>query len=127
MSSKRKRLFAFAVVAAGVIAAGESALADSNSLPTTTTIGFGSTVISGATVYSIIYNPNAQGTQITSTTIQLTGNYMTGYIIKAGFGTETLTTCTATAYDNVHTTVGCTGYTQSTLTATSYQVLVTNA
>jgi hypothetical protein len=127
MSSKRKRLLAVGVLVAGVIAAGESALADSNTLPATTTIGFGSTVISGATVYSIVYTPNAQGTQIISTTIQLTGNFSSGYVIKAGFGTDTLTTCSVTGFDGVRTGVSCTGYTQSTSTATSYQVLVTNA
>lgn len=132
MRNNKKTLAALAVV--GVVAAGGSAFTASNTVPDTVA-GYGSSTISGATATSLKYTLNGDGTQITAAAMNFDGD-LTGSTVKAGFGTAALTTCTVgtpgvdnpdtTALLDAYTPVTCSGYTQSTATAASFNVAVTS-
>ena len=115
----------------GVVAAG-SAFTASNTVPDSVA-GYGSSTISGATATSLNYTLNTDGTQITGATLRFVGD-LTGKTVRAGFGTNALTACTlgtvvadnplTLTEDETATPVTCSGYTQSTSTATSFNVAV---
>ena len=126
MQRKTKRIIgAIAVIAA--IAAGGAAFTASNTVPDTVA-GYGTSNITGATVTALHYTLNGDGTQITDAALTFQGD-QTGNVVKAGFGTDALTTCTVGAYDSVGgtTPATCTGYTQSTATSATFNVGVTNS
>jgi hypothetical protein len=128
---KRKALLALGVVCAGVIAAGGTAFTNSNSLPISTTAGYGSTEVTGATVLWLTYHTNSTGTEITDATMKLLGDYSSGYTVKAGFGTNALSNCNIGIFNwdgtNLNTIVTC-PFTQPTddVQSSSFHVLVTN-
>jgi len=65
-----------AVATAAALAAGGSAFTDSNTMPTDQNVGYGSVVVSGATVDHIDYNINANDvSKLDGVTIWLTGDY----------------------------------------------------
>jgi hypothetical protein len=123
---KTKRVIgAIAVIAA--IAAGGAAFTASNTVPDTVA-GYGTSNISGATVTAMHYTLNADGTEITDASLTFDGD-QTGNVVKAGFGTDALTTCTVGSYDSGtdSTPASCSGYTQSTATSATFNVAVTNS
>jgi hypothetical protein len=115
---------------AGVLAVGALAVAAgtastaSNTVPASVA-GYGTSTISGATATSLKYTLNADGTQITTADLVFTGN-QTGKTIKAGFGTDALSSCTVGVHDATANTtpVSCGGFTQSTATSSSFNVAV---
>ena len=121
-----RRMVAVLVVI-GAIAAGGAAFTAANTVPPTTA-GYGTSTISGATATDIAYTLNATGTQITGATITFTGD-LSNDTVKAGFETNSLTTCSAPVYtagtpgSSVST---CSGYTESTASSSSFSVAVTN-
>ena len=97
MQRKTKRIIgAIAVIAA--IAAGGAAFTASNSVPDTVA-GYGTSNITGATVTAMHYTLNDTGTEITDASLTFQGD-QTGNTVKAGFGTDNLTTCTVGSYDS---------------------------
>jgi hypothetical protein len=126
MQRRTKRLIgAIAVIAA--IVAGGAAFTASNTIPDTTA-GYGTSNITGATATALHYTLNADGTQITTADLTFHGD-QTGNVIKAGFGTDALTSCTVGSYDSAGdaTPATCSGYTQSTATSSTFNVAVTNS
>jgi hypothetical protein len=126
MPRKTKRIIgAFVVIAA--IAAGGAAFTASNTVPNTVA-GYGTSNITGATVTAMHYTLNADGTQITDAALTFDGD-QTGNVVKAGFGTDALTTCAVGSYNSGADTtdVTCTGYTQPTATSATFNVAVTNS
>jgi len=126
MQRKTKRIIgAFVVIAA--IAAGGAAFTASNTVPDTVA-GYGTSNITGATVTALHYTLNADGTQITDAALTIHGDQSSN-IVKAGFGTDALTTCTLGSYDSGTDTTPatCSGYTQSTASSATFNVAVTNS
>jgi hypothetical protein len=121
-----RRMVAVLVVI-GAIAAGGAAFTASNTVPGTTA-GYGTSTITGATATDIAYALNGDGTQINSATITFTGD-LSNDTVKAGFETNSLTTCSAPVYtagtpgSSVST---CSGYTESTASSSTFNVAVTN-
>ncbi|HET7051842.1 MAG TPA: hypothetical protein VFI54_26465 [Solirubrobacteraceae bacterium] len=126
MQRKTKR-FIGAIVVIAAIAAGGAAFTASNTVPATVA-GYGTSNITGATVTALHYTLNADGTQITDAALTFDGD-QTGNVVKAGFGTDALTTCTVGAYNSGADTTPatCSGYTQSTATSATFNVAVTNS
>jgi len=118
----RRIVAGVAVVAA--VGAGGGAFTASNTVPASVA-GYGSSSISGATATALNYTLSADGTTITSAALTFTGN-QTGRTIKAGFGTDALTSCTVGSYDSVANTTPatCSGYTQSTSSSSTFNVAV---
>lgn len=124
--------FIGALAVAGIVAASGSAFTASNTIPASVA-GYGTSTISGATATSLKYTLNGDGSQITGAAMNFAGD-LTGKTVKAGFGTDTLTTCTlgvvgldnpdTTALADAYTPVTCSGYTQSTATSASFNVSV---
>ena len=87
--------------------------------------GFGTSTISGATATNVAYTLSTDGTQITAASIVFSGN-LTGFTVKAGFGSTAGTTCTLAAHNTTDntTTASCTGYTQTISSASSFNVAV---
>jgi len=135
MKRKSKRLLV-ALVLIGVLAAGGAAFTAANVVPNTTA-GYGTSTITGATADKIVYTLSSDGTQITGATIDLhtasASDLTSGYTVQAGFNTSNLTTCSVNSGFGTNGTNGtdteftCTGYTQSTSGATSFNVAVTNS
>ena len=126
MQRKTKRIIgAFVVIAA--IAAGGAAFTASNTVPDTVA-GYGTSNITGATVTALHYTLNADGTQITDAALTIHGDQSSN-IVKAGFGTDALTTCSLGSYDSGTDTTPatCSGYTQSTASSATFNVAVTNS
>lgn len=124
MRTSRKLLMAAAV--AGVVAAGGgSAFTNANTIPASVA-GYGSSTISGAVANSVVYALSTDGTQITGATIVFQGD-QTGRTVQAGFGTGASTVCTdktLAAGPPATTTVVCSGFTESTSGATTFNVAV---
>lgn len=119
-----RRMVAVLIVV-GAIAAGGAAFTFANTVPPSTA-GYGTSTISGATATDIVYGLSADGTQINSATITFTGD-LTHDTVKAGFETNSLTTCSAPVYDGTtSSTSTCSGYTESTASSTTFNVAVTN-
>ena len=87
--------------------------------------GYGTSNITGATVTALHYTLDADGTHITDAALTFQGD-QTGNVVKAGFGTDALTTCTVGSYDGTSTPATCSGFTQSTATSATFNVAVTN-
>lgn len=117
-----RRLLAVAVVV-GALAAGGAAFTNSNTLPASVA-GYGTTNISGATATDVIYTLSADGTEINSVEIDWNSD-VSADTVKAGFGTDALTSCTTTAGSGTSTST-CSGFTQSTSSALVFNVAVTN-
>jgi hypothetical protein len=135
MKRKSKRLLvALALIA--VLAAGGAAFTAANTVPNTTA-GYGTSTITGATASKIVYTLSSDGTQITGAKIDLhtatASDLTSGYTVQAGFNSSNLTTCSVnTSFgtngtDGTNTEFTCSGYTQSTSGATSFNVAVTNS
>ncbi|HEY8701649.1 MAG TPA: hypothetical protein VIM08_11940 [Arthrobacter sp.] len=114
-----------AAAVAGLAFAGVSAFTASNTQPTGSTVGYGSTTVSGATVNSLTYTLDATGANITSATLVLANDthlsnvsmaYDTGSSFGCGTGTVSGTTTIITTYT-------CTA-TQATSTLTATHVIV---
>jgi hypothetical protein len=71
MKRNGKAVLALGVLAAAVVAAGGAAFTNSNSLPQTTTAGYGSSNVTGAQANSIVYNTSDDGFRINSVTVVL--------------------------------------------------------
>lgn len=116
------------VLAAGAavaVASAQGALTAGNTIASSTA-GYGTSTISGATATSVTYGLSADGTQINSATVVLSGD-MTGRTVKAGFGTDALTACTLAAYVTGtpgSTTATCSGYSAVTASSTAFNVAV---
>src|SRR5579862_3157501 len=133
---RKSRRFAAALVLIGALAAAGAAFTASNSLPNTTA-GYGSSTITGATASKIVYTLSSDGTQITGATLDLhtasTADLTSGYTVEAGFGTNNLSSCTVdttfgtNGTDGTNTQFICSGYTQSTSAASTFNVAVTNS
>ena len=113
------------VVLIGAIAAGGAAFTASNTIPNTVA-GYGTSNITGATADSLNYTYSADGTSITAEDIVLHGDF-TADVVKAGFGTNSLTGCTvANAVDGSgNTPVSC-AISQTTSSAQTFNVLVSS-
>jgi hypothetical protein len=132
MKGKTKKII-LAVAVIGALAAGGAAFTASNTVPNTTA-GYGTSTITGATVDSISYTTNGDGTQITDAKITLPGDLTAtattpAKTVRAGFGTDNLTDCTLVDFNTTtagSTTYTCTGYTQDTTASASFNVVVTS-
>ena len=96
MKRRTKRIIG-AIVVIAAIAAGGAAFTAGNTVPDTVA-GYGTSNITGATVTALHYTLNGAGTQITDASLTFQGD-QTGNVVKAGFGTDNLTTCTVGSYD----------------------------
>ena len=113
------------LVVIGAIAAGGAAFTASNTVPATTA-GYGTSSIAGATATDIAYGLSSDGTQINTATITFTGD-LSNDTVKAGFETNSLTTCSTPVYDGTtSSTTTCSGYTESTASSATFNVAVTN-
>ena len=122
---------------AGVLAVGAIALAAgsastaSNTLNVDALAGYGSVTVTGATATSIDYTLSAAGTQITGADLVFAGD-LRGNEVTAGFGSGAPQSCTVgtyTAPDGLlgveeTTAVSCTGFSQATADATTFNVAV---
>lgn len=126
MKRRTKRIIG-AIVVIAAIAAGGAAFTAGNTVPATVA-GYGTSNISGATVTALHYTLNPDGTQITDAALTFHGD-QTGNVVKAGFGSDNLTTCSVGSYDSGTDTTpaSCTGYTQSTASSATFNVAVTNS
>jgi hypothetical protein len=119
------------MILTGALAAGALAVVVGSASTSSNTIqasvaGYGSSTISGATATSVTYTLDDDGTQITGADMVFQGN-QSGRTVRAGFGTDTLATCTVGVYDatNLVTPVACDGlFTQPTATSASFNVAV---
>jgi hypothetical protein len=121
---KRKPLSILAGLAVvGALAAGGAAFTASNTIPNTT-MGFGTSNITGATATSLTYTRTADGSAITAATLVFTGN-ISSNTVQAGFNTNALDTCAAGSFAAGSTTVVCTLTTpEPTAGATTFNVAV---
>jgi hypothetical protein len=121
---KRKpRNILIALVAIGALAAGGAAFTASNTIPDTT-MGFGTSHITGATATSLTYTRTADGSAITAATLVFTGD-ISANTVQAGFNANALDTCAAGTFAAGNTTVVCTlGASEPTATATTFNVAV---
>jgi hypothetical protein len=126
MQRKTKRIIG-AIAVIGAIFAGGAAFTASNTVPNTVA-GYGTSNITGATVTAMHYTLNGDGTQITDAALTFHGD-QTGNVVKAGFGTDALTTCAVGSYNSGADTTPatCTGYTQNTAASATFNVAVTNS
>lgn len=116
-------LAAGALVALGTLAVpGHTA---GNTLPSASTVGYGSVNVSGVTVKTVSYTLNADGTAITAAALVVHGN-MSGKKVQAGFGSTASTTCTVGSYNSTSndTPATCGGYSQTVSTAGTFNVTV---
>ena len=112
------------VVLIGAIAAGGAAFTASNTIPDTVA-GYGTSHITGATANSLHYVISSDGTTITEADLVFQGDVRTD-TITAGFNADNLQSCTpAGSLDGSgNTPATCSGFTQATTSATSFNVLV---
>lgn len=119
-----RKMVALAVVV-GALAAGGAAFTASNTVAPSTA-GYGTSNITGATATDVSYTLNADGTEITGATITFNGD-LSHDTVKAGFETNSLTTCSAPSYDGTtSSTSTCTGFTENTANSSTFNVAVTN-
>jgi hypothetical protein len=121
---KRKPLSILAGLAVvGAVAAGSAAFTASNTIPDTT-MGFGTSHITGATATSLTYTRSADGSTITAATLVFTGD-ISANTVKAGFNANALDLCAAGSFASGDTTVVCTMSTpEPTAGATTFNVTV---
>jgi hypothetical protein len=121
----RKRTLG-ALAAAGVLAVAIGSASTASNTVAASTAGYGTSTISGANATSLTYTLSADGTTITGADLVFTGD-LTGKVVKAGFGTADLTTCTVGTYASPNTPVTCAGFTQLTSAASVFNVAVTGS
>lgn len=121
---KRKPLSVLAGLAVvGALAAGGAAFTASNTIPDTT-MGFGTSNITGATATSLTYTRTPDGSAITAATLVFTGD-ISAKTVQAGFNANALDTCAAGTFAAGNTTVVCTlGTPEPTAGATTFNVAV---
>jgi hypothetical protein len=121
---KRKPLSILAGLAViSAVAAGSAAFTASNTIPDTT-MGFGTSHITGATATSLTYARSADGSTIIAATLVFTGD-ISANTVKAGFNANALDTCAAGTFASGNTTVVCTMSTpEPTAGATTFNVTV---
>jgi hypothetical protein len=121
---KRKPMSVLAGLAVvGALAAGGAAFTASNTIPNTT-MGFGTSNITGATATSLTYTRTADGSAITAATLVFTGD-ISANTVQAGFNANALDTCAAGTFATGSTTVVCTLTTpEPTAGATTFNVAV---
>lgn len=121
---KRKPMSVLAGLAVvGALAAGGAAFTASNTIPNTT-MGFGTSNITGATATSLTYTRTADGSAITAATLVFTGD-ISANTVEAGFNANALDTCAAGTFAAGNTTVVCTlGTPEPTAGATTFNVAV---
>jgi hypothetical protein len=126
LHSRRRRAVAVVAVllAAAAAGAGQLAFTAGNSLPSTTG-GYGSTDVTGATATSITYTTNPTGQSLTGANITMTGN-MSGKLIRAGFDSDPLSMCQVGPFNGTSTQVTCNGYGHTTSGALAFHVVVTD-
>ena len=90
MRKSARTLIALAGIAA--FAAGGSAFTASNTLPTTSTVGYGSVTVSGAVVNSIAYSVDAAGTTVTAVNLVLAGD-LTGKSVSVALNALNADAC----------------------------------
>lgn len=124
MQRRTKKIIA-AVAVIGALAAGGAAFTAANTIPDSVA-GYGTSNISGATATALKFTLSADGTTIASAALTFDGD-VHSQTIKAGFGTDALTTCVVGAYDSVtdSTPATCSGYTQNTAASATFNVAVT--
>lgn len=103
MYMNRSRLFA-ATAVAGLVAAGGSAVTESNTIANSVA-GYGTSTVSGATATSVVHTLSADGTTIRSTLITFSASVQ-NRTVKAAFGSADLESCTVGA--SPFTTATCT-------------------
>jgi hypothetical protein len=118
----RKRTIAGLIAAGAIAVAIGSASTASNTIPDTLA-GYGTSNITGATATSLNYTLSADGTTITAAALSFTGD-LTGKNVEAGFGTDNLTACVVGTFAAGATPVTCSGFTQTTSTAATFNVTV---
>jgi hypothetical protein len=112
------------VVLIGAIAAGGAAFTASNTIPDTVA-GYGTSHITGAAAHTLNYVISSDGTTISQANLSFVGD-LTGYTVTAGFNADNLQNCTVGTYDGTaYTPVTCSGFTQPTTSAISFNVLAT--
>jgi hypothetical protein len=129
MHTRTKVFSAAAMIAA--LAAGGSAFTDSNTMPTSQNVGYGTVTVSGATVDHIDYNINANDvSKLDGVTVWLTGDY-TGSTttvqwnnVNTGSPLYAPVTCTTGAFDTTDTKFTCVAPI-NVVDATSLDVTVT--
>lgn len=121
---KRKPMSVLAGLAVvGALAAGGAAFTASNTIPDTT-MGFGTSNITGATATSLTYTRTADGSAITAATLIFTGD-ISANTVQAGFNANALDTCAGGTFAAGNTTVVCTLTTpEPTAGATTFNVAV---
>jgi Cu/Zn superoxide dismutase len=116
-----------ALVAAGTIAAVMavgSAFTASNTIPSTATVGYGQTTMSGVTATSILYNTT--GSAITSVDMVLTGDTHL-LAVDYNFNSDTPASAGVGVYDGTTaTTYHIAGLTETVTSANSFAVVATN-
>jgi hypothetical protein len=126
---RNTRKIVVAVAAIAALAVGGAAFTASNVVPDTT-VGYGTSTVTGATVKSIHYTLNGTKTTITDADLVFDGDLHTPVLqnVEAGWEGDNLTTCTVGAYNSTddETPVTCTGFTQSTATSSAFHVAVHN-
>jgi hypothetical protein len=122
MKHKPRSIIAGLVIV-GALAAGGAAFTASNTIPNTT-MGFGTSNITGATATSLTYTRTADGTAITAATLVFTGD-ISANTVEAGFNTNALVTCAPGTFAAGDTTVVCTmSSPEPTAGATTFNVAV---
>lgn len=123
---RRTRRITLAVILTGALAAGGAAFTASNTVASSTA-GYGTSHITGATATDIKYTLSSDGTQINSALITFSGD-LSNDTVQAGFESSALTTCSAPTYTSSSdsSTSTCSGYTESTASSATFNVAVTN-
>lgn len=97
---------AAAVAVIGAVAAGGAAFTNSNTQPSNSVAGYGTTSVSGGTVTSLTYALSTNGADINTATIVWTGD-TTADTTVIGFNGGNTYSCTNGAYSSGSTTVTC--------------------
>jgi hypothetical protein len=120
---RKPRNLLVGLVVVGALAAGGAAFTASNTIPDTT-MGFGTSHITGATATSLTYTRSADGSSITAATLVFTGD-LSANTVEAGFNANALDTCATGTVSGGNTTVVCTLSTpEPTAGATTFNVAV---
>lgn len=113
-------LLLIAVAGVAVEVAGSTG---SNSLPSSSLVGYGTTGVSGATVNNISYTVDSTGSTITGATVTLATN-VTGAVVGLAFNGGTPTNCTVSSAWNGSVMTETCSLNQSVATANTVSVVV---
>jgi hypothetical protein len=110
---------------AGALVAVMAQAATASNTITSSSAGYGSGAISGATANNISYSLSADGSTISTATVVFAGD-LTGKTVNAGFNAAALSSCTLGAYNSGAntTTATCSGLSQGTSAAGTLAVAV---